>query len=332
MKNNQSSLTSLVHNMLFAMQTSGRSARTFQYYQRLLAPFLEFARDQHWPANPDLITANHIRHFLAWTGSRTGTYLAGHGVSRCYQPRPTKAWPYFKAIRRLYNWGIDEKLVTSNPAAAIRYKAPPTPPVMPYSPDELHALIAVCDQDISRGGRFCGTRNKACLLLFLDGGLRLKEMANLAIDDLDLKEQYVRVLGKGNRSDYCPFSTQTKAVLEAYLTQRKTRTKTDRLWIKENGRPLNQAGMVSWFRILKRRAENRSPGAIHRLRHSSAMLYLRGAKDSFLLQLFLRHADLAMTRRYTQGLKKEEAMLAHRNGASPVERLGIGTAPNKTEG
>jgi site-specific recombinase XerD len=323
MTNNSGSLANLVHNMLFAMQTSGRSTRTFQYYNELLAPFLEFAHEQHWPDNPDLITANHIRHFLAWTNSRTGTYLTGHGVPRHYQPRPTKAWPYFKAIRRLYNWGIDEKLITSNPAAAIRYKAPPPAPVMPYSSDEIKALIAICEQDINGGARFLGIRSKACLLLFLDGGLRLKEMANLAVGDVDLKEQYVQVLGKGNRSDYCPFSKQTKELLEVYMAERKTRAKTDRLWILENGCPLTQGGMVSWFRNLKERAGNCSPGGIHRLRHSSAMLYLRGAKDSFLLQLFLRHADLAMTRRYTQGLKKEEAMLAHRNGASPVERLGI---------
>jgi integrase len=67
-----------------------------------------------------------------------------------------------------------------------------------------------------------------------------------------------------------------------------------------------------------------SHGCLHKLRHTAALQYLRGAKDSFLLQLFLRHESLEMSRRYTRGLKAEEAIEAHRNGASPVEGLGLG--------
>ena len=82
--------------------------------------------------------------------------------------------------------------------------------------------------------------------------------------------------------------------------------------------------MNSWFKRLKERAGVNASGGVHRLRHTAALQYLRYARDSFLLQLFLRHEDLAMTRRYTQGLKVEEAIAAHRNGASPVEGLGLG--------
>jgi hypothetical protein len=58
--------------------------------------------------------------------------------------------------------------------------------------------------------------------------------------------------------------------------------------------------------------------------YTTALAYLRQAKDSFLLQLFLRQSSLEMSRRYTQALKAEEAIAAHRNGASPVVGLGLG--------
>jgi len=51
---------------------------------------------------------------------------------------------------------------------------------------------------------------------------------------------------------------------------------------------------------------------------------LRGVRDSFLLQLFLRHASLELSRRYTKGVEAEEELKAHRNGGSPVEGLGLG--------
>jgi site-specific recombinase XerD len=195
--------------------------------------------------------------------------------------------------------------------------------VFAYSLDEIKALLSVCERDIKGATHFLGIRNKAIILLFLDSGLRLKEMATLTLSDINLTEQYVRVLGKGNKPDFCPFSNKTGRVLWLYLAERKPRAKTSNLWIIESGGALSHGGLGNCFRDLKSRAGVTSPGGVHRLRHTAALQYLRGARDSFLLQLFLRHTDLTMSRRYVQGLKKEDAICAHHNGGSPVEYLGI---------
>jgi site-specific recombinase XerD len=134
----------------------------------------------------------------------------------------------------------------------------------------------------------------------------------------------VRVLGKGGKTGIAPFCSKTAKALWAYLAERKWRAKADTFWLTEEGMPFSVEGLVSWFNRLKKRAGVTSPGGVHRLRHTAALQYLRGAHDSFLLQLFLRHESLEMSRRYTQGLKAEEAIAAHRNGASPVEGLGLG--------
>jgi integrase len=118
-------------------------------------------------------------------------------------------------------------------------------------------------------------------------------------------------------------SPKTAKALWNWLLVRRNRAKTDHLWITEEGRAFSTDGLISWFARLKSRAGVNSPGGVHRLRHTAALQYLRGAKDSFKLQLFLRHSSLDMSRRYTQGLKAEEAIEAHRNGASPVEGLGL---------
>lgn len=182
----------------------------------------------------------------------------------------------------------------------------------------------MCDLDIKNGSCFTGTRNKARLLLFIDSGIRRAEMGNLRINEIDLDKRCVRVIGKGNKIGIVPFSARTAKAIWAWLLLRKTRAKVDRLWVTEEGNAYCIEGMVSWFSRLKERAGINSPGGVHRLRHTAALQYLRCAKDSFLLQLFLRHESLEMSRRYTQGLKAEEAIAAHRNGASPVESLGLG--------
>ena len=260
---------------------------------------------------------------MSWVGSRSYVHRVGNGTQRVRESKPSTAWPYYRALRRLFNWAVEESYLNSSPIAAIHFKKPPTPPVEGYNASEIKRLVAVCDLDIKTRARFTGVRNKAMLFLFVDSGLRRAEMANLRLRDVDLNNQFVRVTGKGNKTGIAPFSSKTAKILWAWLVERKPRAKTDRLWVTEEGSPFSVRGLVSWFARLKKRAGVNGPGGLHRLRHTAALQYLRGARDSFLLQLFLRHESLEMSRRYTKGLKAEEAVAAHHNGASPVEGLGL---------
>jgi len=198
-----------------------------------------------------------------------------------------------------------------------------------YYRDLLHLLLKYVQQrgwadsltalDAHRVREFLSwTGSRICEHSVGNGTKRIRQA------NLDLDNRRVRILGKGNKIGMAPFSPKTAKALWAWLIQRKSRVRTDRLWITEEGQAFSIEGLVSWFTRLKKRAYVNSPGGVHRLRHTAALQYLRGARDSFLLQLFLRHEDLTMSRRYTQGLKQEEAIAAHRNGASPVEGLGLG--------
>jgi site-specific recombinase XerD len=318
------SLQDLVEGFLFSLQAEGRAPRTHEYYTKLLRHLLVFSRDQRWPHHVNQLESKHLRQFLSWVSSRSYEYNPGNGSIRFVKSKPSTAWPYYKAVRRMFNWSINEDLLQQNPAKDIHFKAPPPPAIQPYSPDELKRLLAVCELDIKTGARFIGLRNKAMILLFIDSGLRLSELAHLKLVDLNLEQRWVRVIGKGNSIGICPFSAKTAKAIWLYMLERKQRAKGDTLWVTEEGRQLSVGGLSSSFVYLKKRAGVNGQGRVHRLRHTSALQYLRGVKDSFLLQLFLRHKDLTMSRRYTQGLKQEEAIEAHRNGASPVESLRLG--------
>jgi site-specific recombinase XerD len=317
-------LKELVDGLLFSLQAEGRSARTVEYYRDKLRLFLNYAQQKGWADSSTAIDSHQVREFLSWTGSRVCEHHVGNGTRRLRKAKPTTAWPYYRCMRRLFNWAVAEGYLASSPLATIRFKPPPDAPVEGYTVYELKRLLEVCEIDIKTGARFTGIRNKAMLLLFIDSALRRVEMANARLSDLDLDSRRVRIIGKGNKVGMAPFSSKTAKALWAWLTIRKTRTKTDCLWVTEEGNPFTLEGIVSWFARLKKRAGINSSGGVHRLRHTAALQYLRGARDSFLLQLFLRHESLEMSRRYTQGLKQEEAIEAHRNGASPVEGLGLG--------
>lgn len=316
-------LQDLVDGLIFSLQAEGRSVSTVIYYKDLLYTFLTYARDNGLHDVRSL-GAKEIRQFLLWVGSRTCNYEIGNGTKRVRQAKPSTAFPYFRALRRLCNWAVEEGYISTSPMANIRFKPPVTSAVEGYTREELQRLLAVCDLDIKTGARFTGIRNRAMLLLFIDSGLRRAEMVNLTLADLNLDNRIIHVVGKGEKPGIAPFSSKTAKALWNWLLIRKDRAKTDRLWITEEGQAFSMDGLISWFARLKKRANITSHGGVHRLRHTAALQYLRGAKDSFKLQLFLRHSSLEMSRRYTQGLKQEEAIEAHRNGASPVEGLRLG--------
>jgi len=316
-------LQTLIDGFLFSLRAEGKAPRTHEYYSKLLRHFIQYAKDKGWTEDIHALDNQQIREFLSWTSTRIYEHIAGNGTRICRRGKPTTAWPYFRSLRRLFNWAIAEGFLKESPLANIHFKPPNSPHVEPYSRDELLRLLSVCDLDIRNNNRFTGLRNRAMLLLFLDSGLRRSEMAKLRLRDLYLEGGRITVIGKGNKVGIVPFCPKTAKAIWLYLVERKARVKCDSLWITEEGRPFSIDGMDSWFDRLKYRAGVTTPGCLHKLRHTAALQFLRGARDSFLLQLFLRHESLEMSRRYTRGLKAEEAILVHRNGASPVESLGL---------
>jgi site-specific recombinase XerD len=188
-------LQDLVEGFLFSLQAEGRALRTHKYYAKLLCHLVNFSNKQCWPLYADQIEPKHLRQFLSWVSSRSYEYNPGNGSGRFVKSKPSTAWPYYKALRRLFNWSVEESLILENPAKDLHFKAPPLPPIQPYHPNELKNFLAVCEHDIKTGARFTGLRNKAMILLFIDSGLRLSELALLTLQDIDLDQK----VGSRNR-------------------------------------------------------------------------------------------------------------------------------------
>jgi len=180
-------LHNLVDGFLFSLQAEGRAPRTHEYYSKLLRHFLDYARDRGWNDGTRALDAQRVREFLSWTASRTYEHSAGNGVRLVRQAKPTSAWSYFRALRRLFNWAVEEGFLEVSPLAKIHFKPPAAPQVEPYTQEELKRLLAACDLDIKNGAHFTGLRNRAMLLLFLDSGLRRAEMDTLKLRDLHLE-------------------------------------------------------------------------------------------------------------------------------------------------
>jgi len=175
--------------------------------------------------------------------------------------------------------------------------------------EEITALLAAPDITC-----WIGRRDRALLMVAVQTGLRVSELTGLCCGDVHLgRGAHVRCLGKGRKERCTPLTSQTVAVLQAWLRERQAEPE-DPLFATSHGRPLSRDA-VAWL-LTKHAATARqhcpSIGAKtitpHVLRHSCAMTLLRAGADTSVIALWLGHektetvqiylhADLALKER-----------------------------------
>jgi len=200
----------------------------------------------------------------------------------------------------------------SNPKAKV---------VQPYTPEEVARMLAVCDYDYQHNARFLGSRNRAIILMLLDTGLRVSEIASVGLEDIDTERGWIKIRGKGDKERVVRIGATPQKALWRYLMHRPDDGRQD-LWLTEEGRSLRSDGIQIMVRRLKQRAGVKSSGNCHRFRHTFAINFLRADRNPFNLQYLLGHSDLRMVRHYVATLGMEDALEAHTK-ASPADLLGL---------
>ncbi len=313
---------------------SGRhlSPRTLTYYQMCLDGLTYFAAQNGWPA-PAELTRDHLRGFRDYLDSEPHRW-AGDG-RRCTfkKASPATVHHYLKVAKTFFNWCLDEEYLKSSPEilSLLRFRLPSPnyKDIEPYTDDEVNALLAACEQDIQRGNRYLGVRNKAIISVFIDTGLRLTELAEMKLSELDPQLQQARVLGKGAKFRVVPVSGQAKKALKLYLTQYR-KEGGDEVWLTDDGQPLSFHSIRIMIDRLKVRAGVRSGGSAHRFRHYFATRYLEAGGDMNSLRLLLGHATLYMVLRYTKFVQVRHA-IDRAQEYSPLDRLTRGGNYNRQQ-
>ena len=148
---------------------------------------------------------------------------------------------------------------------------------------------------------FNAQRNNAILKLFYSSGIRLSELVNLDLEDVELKEGQIKVLGKGRKEDYCPMTDEAIQALKGYLNARKAQrnVKGNALFISRTGERTKKRDIQRMVPYYAKKAEITKRISPHSLRHTIATHLLDRGMDLRYVQSFLRHADISSTQIYT---------------------------------
>ena len=214
-----------------------------------------------------------------------------------------------------YVAGQPESGLAVNPFAKVPLPVPDEPEV-PVIPDEdLSALLRTCEGSTD----FVDIRDAAILRLMLDAGPRRAEVSGINVDDLDLREQDVAVLGKGGKRRRLPFGTKTALALRKYLRARARRPYADSAALFLSARPhpsgdcrLTGQGIEE---MVRRREKQAGIGHIwpHMFRHTWAHDMLdNGASEGDVERLGGWSRGSKMVRRYGSSMADARARKAAR--------------------
>ena len=169
------------------------------------------------------------------------------------------------------------------------------------SVDEVFRLL-----EIPRAISFVGSRDKAIFEMFYNTGIRISELVRLSLENLEIEQRIIKVLGKGKKERLLPLGKKTTEIIKLYLKFRSEHIKTKNLISPSSGLFLNQRGQTISVRGVRKimshyiRANN-FPKNIspHSLRHTFATHMLDAGADLRAIQEMLGHASLSTTQKYT---------------------------------
>lgn len=247
-----------------------------------------------------------LEGFSRWLGSRQRGLLSaaradlqdylGHRYQAGGRPRSTAR--LLSALRRFYQHALREGYMTEDPSERI--EAPKVGRSLPTSLTEAEVEALLKAPTVTTA---LGLRDRAMLELLYATGLRVSELVNLRLSEMNLRQGVVRTLGKGSKERLVPMGEEAQDWLQQYLDEARGELlkgrQCDAVFVTQRGGVLTRQAF--WY-LIKRHAlsaginKHLSP---HTLRHSFATHLLNHGADLRVVQMLLGHSDLSTTQIYT---------------------------------
>ena len=212
---------------------------------------------------------------------------------------PSSVMRKVASLRGFFKWFCANEYGKKNPAQTL--EQPKLPKRLPkvMTVEELNKII---NSDL--------TVLESIIVELLYGcGLRVSELVNLKLNNIDVKQKYIQCYGKGSKERIVPFGNKAKNAINKYLKQReiivlehKLGTNLKTLLLKDNGNKVSRQDVYNFIR--KQGEKIHKTISPHTLRHSFATHLLENGADLRVVQELLGHSDVATTQLYTHITKK----------------------------
>lgn len=310
MDKSQIRLEKLVEEYLLVCRTENKSPKTLRGYQQRLLKYCrwldgtlsDFTLQSVRAYIGELQQAKKYEHHPFTPVQNSGlssVYIKGNAV----------------VLKGFATWLWEEEYTRDNILARLKPPKATRKIMVTLSEKEITRLLSCIGKET-----LLDYRNKAIILLLLDTGLRCAELVGMKMEDLFIKDQCLKVLGKGQKERIVPFGDRTTRTLMQYINLRPASNGCISVFLNRDGTALTENAVKMVFTRLAKKAQ--IPRLhIHLLRHTMATNYLLSGGNPIKLQRILGHETLEMTRRYVDMVAIQESVTESRQ--SPVDRMHI---------
>ncbi len=266
----------------YCLIDKGLSDNTYLSYKNDLNMYKAFLHQKNI-SNPEKISSADVIEFIEYLQKKDHDEI-------------TTVARKLTTIKNYHAYLEKEKIAPINVTLGIKRPKLKKTIAKTLSMDDINTLL-----DINLLNPF-DYRNKAMLELVYGTGLRVSELVNLTLNNIDFTNCIIRIVGKGNKERIIPLGEYSMYYLNLYMEKRPLLEKNnqcEKLFLNNHGKGITRQG---FFKILKNLLEEKHlnvEASPHTLRHSFATHLLEGGADLKSIQEMLGHSDISTTRMYT---------------------------------
>lgn len=285
-------LEKLLEGYRLSCQAEAKSPKTIEWYSSFLTRFKTFLEQNQLPDDPCLITRENIRAFIHHLQNEAKTPHSNKPLS------PITVQGYVRSLKAFFSWLEREDYVNHNVMDHIPLPKAPLKIINTLTEEQIQKLTELCN-----GSTKSGYRNLCLILLMLDTGIRVSELASIDVIDVDLNQGCITLrIAKGGKERIIPIGSLVQKMLWRYINTYRPKPLTARItrvFLNEIGTPLTKNGIQQMLRRYGKRAGiSGTRCSPHTFRHTFAKNYLLNGGDIFSLQKILGHSSLASVRLY----------------------------------
>ncbi|MCA9408997.1 MAG: site-specific tyrosine recombinase XerD [Candidatus Omnitrophica bacterium] len=267
---------------------------TLLAYRRDLNKYIELL-NKDGIKTADSIRRDHVTNFM-FDQKKKG--LTTNSINRA-----------LAAIKTFHRFLVRERLAKEDPTNLID-----TPKVWKKVPDVLSVVEIEAMIQASSGRGWQAVRDRAILEVFYASGMRVSELSNLKIENVNLDVGFIRCIGKGRKERIIPIGKRAREALAQYCAvprKKLSRSNLDpHVFLSRLGKKISRQSIWKLIKHYARKANIRKEIKPHTLRHSFATHLLEHGADLRSVQEMLGHSDISTTQIYTH-VDRERLKIVH---------------------